>query len=147
MNVIHRTTLQFVASANTPDFPEPTWKHNPDMSAVVGVPVHFQKWDAVAERPIPQTAGEQAATAAARLTASRNATAAQLDQVEGVLRAFMLLLVDELNLHSARLNSILTAIDGAGTYANMRTAIAAIADLPTRTAQQLRDAIRNKLGT
>ena len=60
-SVIHRTTLQFLASVNTPDYPEPTWKWSPDMSHVAGVAFKYWKWDSLAEAPIPMTAGEQAA--------------------------------------------------------------------------------------
>lgn len=147
MNVIHRTTLQFIASANEPDFPEPTWKWDPDMSQVLGLARNYWKWDPVAERPVPMTAGEQSAVNAAKLAASRDAAAATLTQVENVLRAVFLIILDEFNLHTAKVNSILTAIDANATLANIRTAIAAIPDLSARTEQQLRTAIRNRMGT
>lgn len=146
-NVINRTTLQYLASVNTPDYPEPTWKANPDMSQVVGVAQRFQKWDAVNDRPAPMTAGEQAAVIAAALSAQRDAAAAALTQNENIDRAVFLIFLDEFNLHAAKLNAILTAIDGAASFGAMRTAIAAIADLGTRTESQLRTAVRNRLGT
>lgn len=74
--VIHRTTLQYLASVNTPDYPEPTWKWNPDMSHVSGVAFKYWKWDAIAECPIPMTAGEQAAVDAAEAAAATAATEA-----------------------------------------------------------------------
>lgn len=37
-SVLNRTTLQYIASANTPDYLTVDWIHNPVMSAVVGVP-------------------------------------------------------------------------------------------------------------
>lgn len=49
MNVIHRTTLQFLASVNEPDYPEPTWKWNPDMAATLGAGVPFKYWKAPAD--------------------------------------------------------------------------------------------------
>lgn len=63
-NVIHRTTLQFVGSANEPDYPEPTWKWNPNMTGVVGVPAYY--WKAPADwsgdvGPVEMTAPEKAA--------------------------------------------------------------------------------------
>lgn len=146
MNVIHRTTLQFIPSANEPDYPEPTWKWDPDMSAVAGVNQRYWKWDAVAERPVPMTQAERDAVDLARLTTQRDAAVSQLAQAENVMRALMLMVLDELNAHAAKVNAIMTAVDGAGTYAAMRTAIGLIADLPTRTEMQLRTAIRNKLG-
>lgn len=147
MNVIHRTTLRYLASVNTPDYPEPTWKWSPDMSAVAGVSPIYWKWDAVAERPVPMTQGERDVVDAARLAAQRTSAMGQLTQAESVLRAFMLLVLDELNAHSAKVNELLDAIDAAGSLAALKTAAAAITDLPQRTEQQLRNAIRNKLVT
>lgn len=145
--VIHRTTLEFRPAANEPDFPEPTWKHNPDMTAVAGVLRRFWKWDAVGERPVPMTAPEQAAVVAAELEAQRENQAANLDQPEALLRAVVLILLDELNLHAARTNALLSAIDAATSLGTLKTAVALIADVPTRTVQQLRTAIRARMGT
>lgn len=36
-SVLNRTTLQFIPSANTPDYPESEWIINPDLSYVEGV--------------------------------------------------------------------------------------------------------------
>lgn len=69
-SVIHRTTLAFLASVNTPDYPEPEWKHAPDMTAVEGVPSRYWKWDAEADRPVPMTDAERAALGAAAERAS-----------------------------------------------------------------------------
>lgn len=151
-DVIHRTTLEFRPSVNTPDFPEPTWKHNPSMAAVAGVPSRYWKapanWDAVGAGPVEMSAGEKTTADATILSAARDAAvAAEVDAVERVLRAVVLVIRDELNLHADKINSILTAIDNNTTLATIRTAIAAIADYPQRTVQQLRDAVRNKLGT
>lgn len=150
-DVINRTTLEFRPSANTPDFPEPTWKHNPDMSAVAGVPRQYWKapadWDAVGAGPVEMSAGEKAAVDAASLTASRDAATAQIDQLENVLRAVLLVLRDELNLHADKINAILTAIDNGANLAAVKVNILAIADYPQRTVAQLRTAIRGKLGS
>lgn len=42
-DVLHRTTLQFLTSVNTPDYPSGTWVINPDMSPVAGVPQKYWK--------------------------------------------------------------------------------------------------------
>lgn len=147
VSVIHRTTLEFRPRANTPAFPEPEWKHAPDMSAVVGVEPRYWKWDSVAERPIPMTQGERDAADLARVTAQRDTLAAQFQQAESVLRAFMLVALDEFNLHAARVNSILSAIDSGATLAQIKAAVLLVADVPIRTEAQLRTAIRNKLGS
>lgn len=146
-DVINRTTLQFLRSVNDPLYPEPTWKANPDMSQVAGVDPRFWKWDAVNDRPIPMTAPEQAAATATALSAARDGAAERLTQTEDITRAFMLLVLDEFNAHTAKVNAILDAIDAAASLAGLKTAIGLLADLPSRTEQQLRTAIRNKLGT
>ena len=146
-NVIHRTTLEFRASANEAYHPEPEWKHSPDMSQVAGVEPRFWKWDAANERPIPMTAPEQAAATATALASSRDSAVARLTQTEDVQRAFMLMVLSEFNAHTAKTNAILSAIDAASSLANLKTAIAALPDLPVRTEQQLRTAIRTNLGT
>lgn len=90
----------------------------------------------------------QAQIDAANATRYRNAAKAILSEVKSesaILRAFMLLVLDELNAHTAKTNAILTAIDGAASLAGLKTAVAAITDLPTRTANQLRTAIENKV--
>ena len=121
-DVINRTTLQYLRSVNEPSYPEPTWKWNPDMSQVVNVVQRFQKWDVANDRPIPMDAGEQAAVVATALAAQRDAAVAALTQIENVQRAFMLVVLDEINV--------------------LRSAAA----LSARTEQQLRTAVRNKLG-
>jgi len=65
---------------------------------------------------------------------------------DGVLfRALVLVLVDELNAHADKENSILTAIDSGSTLAQVKTNIAAIADYPQRTIAQLKTAMENKI--
>lgn len=145
-DVIHTTTLEVRRSVHTPDFPAPTWKADPDLSAVEGVLPRYWKWDAVAERPVPMTQGERDAADATRLGANRDAAMSEIDSVESATRAAVLVLLDELNAHASKLNAILTAVDGAASYGALRTAVAAIADYPTRTAAQIRTAIRAKMG-
>jgi hypothetical protein len=146
-DVIHTTTLEVRRSVNTPDFPAPAWKADPDLSAVEGVPARYWKWDAVAERPIPMDQAERDATDAAHLDASRESEMVAVDSVESVARAMVLVLLDELNAHAAKVNSLLTAIDGAASLGALRTAVGAISDYPTRSAAQIRSAIRAKMGT
>tara|TARA_R110002126_G_scaffold84465_3_gene205236 strand:- start:2616 stop:3062 length:447 start_codon:yes stop_codon:yes gene_type:complete len=146
-SVIHRTTFQYLGSADTPNYPEPTWKHNPDMSQVVGLAKFLWKWDAGTERPIPQTAGEQAATILERLESSRDDTISSLDGVEDILRAMASLLVTEFNAHTDKINAILDAADNANNLSTFKAAMGAIADQPTRTLSQFRTAIRNNLGS
>ena len=57
-SVINRTTKQYFQSVNTPDYPESDWIINPDMSAVVGVPVKY--WKIVDDTVAVMSADEQA---------------------------------------------------------------------------------------
>lgn len=146
-SVINRTTFQFLRSADTPRYPEPTWKKNPDMTQVAGLAKYLWKWDVGTDRPIPQTAGEQTATLTARETATRDSTANQLDGSEAILRAVMNLVVDEFNRHTVKLNAVMDAVDAATSLGDFKSAVAAIADQPTRTLEQFKTAIRNNLGS
>ena len=119
---IHRTTLQFRTSVNNPDFPEPTWKWNPDMSQVGGVPIVHQKWNAVAERPEPMTQAEMDAVDAAAVNAAKDEVESQIDGTGYDLdRALSLVMLDEIN------------------------ALRSNAGLSARTTAQLKAAIRSKL--
>lgn len=143
-NVLNRTTKQFLASANTPDFPLLDWIHNPDMSAVTGFDSRY--WIISGDVVTLMDAPSRAALDAAAVEAARDELANQLDQTEDILRAVVLLVLDELNAHTTKTNALLTAIDNSSSLANLKTAVAAIADLPIRTAAQLKAAIRSKLG-
>lgn len=148
-NVIHRTTLQYLESVNTPEYPEADWKHNPDLSAVVDVERRYWKapadWDAPDAGPVEMTPAEKTAQDIADLEASRDAAAEQLDQLENIQRAFMLAVLEEFNRHADVHNAITSAFDEA-TVVQIQAAIQAIPDVPQRTAAQLRDLIRAKVG-
>ena len=51
----------------------------------------------------------------------------------------------ENNIQAAKINAILNAADGAANYAAFRAALAAIADAPTRTNAQARQAIWDQI--
>jgi len=71
----------------------------------------------------------------------------QLDMQEDILRAFAQMVLDEFNAHAAKTNALLTAIDNGANIGAIKSAVAAIADHPTRTLAQLRQAIRGKIGS
>jgi hypothetical protein len=150
-NVIHRTTLDFRISVNTPDFPEPTWKHNPDMSAVLSVPQRYWKappdWNVANAGPVEMTQAEKDAVDTAILNTTRDATTAQVDRVEDVLRASLLSILAEFNDHALRINEILDAVDAAVSLADLKVRVALILDYPQRTIAQIRTSIRNNLGS
>ena len=130
-NVINRDTLQFLTSQNTPDFPDPPWKINPDMTQVVGVPSYHQKWDVGADRPIPMTAGEIAAFDAAALDADADAALGPLAgaNIVDVVRALALVTKDEINL-------LRTAIESINQFSG---------SLPQRTSGQIISALKAKM--
>ena len=109
------------------------------------IPQIYRKW--VLDHIEEMSAGEKAIVDAARLEQMRDEVIQQVDELENVLRAFMLMVLDEFNNHTAKTNAILTAVDTASNFAEVKANYAAITDLPTRTAAQLRSAIRSKLGT
>lgn len=82
-----------------------------------------------------------------RLAAFRDQIVAQFDLTEDIIRGLALAILDELNAHTTKITAILNAIDGASNLATLKTAVAAIADPPQRSAAQIRTAIRAKLGT
>lgn len=144
-NVLHRTTKEFRASVNTPDYPPAQWIHEPNLTAVADFASKY--WLIVGDVVTLMTAPQRAFVDAAEVEARRDAAVAQMDRLDDLLRATILVLLDELNLHAAKHNAILNAIDGASSFGAMKTAILAIADYPTRTTAQIRASIRGKLGT
>lgn len=157
-DVIHKTTLQFLLSVNTPDF-DSTWKINPDWTGVGGrppantVPQRYWKppadWDAGGAGPVEMSAGEKTTADAAILSADRDARmVALIDQVESVLRHVVLLVRDEQNIQADRYNELRAQIVAATSLANLQTRVTNnTSDMPVRTLTQLRTAIRNALGT
>ena len=98
-----------------------TWLYDPDLTAVAGQPVKY--WIITGDVVTLMDQAAMDVVDAAELEAQRDAAAAELDQVENILRSFMLIVLDELN--------ILRGNDG----------------LADRTVAQLRNAIRGKLGS
>jgi hypothetical protein len=143
--VLNRTTKQFISSANTVEHPVQDWIIEPDMSAVVGFPSLY--WVITGDNVTLMNEGERAAVDAALLTDQRDDTANRMDNIEDVIRALALTILDELNLHATRQVQLLNAIDNNTTLANIRTAVAGISDIPQRTGAQLKTTVRNKLGT
>lgn len=88
-------------------------------------------------------------TAQQMLNRLRAEAAALIDSTQDrnarVFRAFVLVLLDELNAHAVKINAILTAIDNGVNLAAVKANVAAIADYPTRTATQVRNAITGKI--
>lgn len=122
-NYLHRTTKQYLKSVSPNSLAEPAanYIYMPDLSAVLGQPVKY--WNITGDTVTLMSQSERDAVDAALSDASRDAIADQIDEVESVIRALALVLLDEVNL--------LRSQHG----------------LNARTISQIKTAIRNKLGT
>lgn len=109
------------------------------------IPLVYRKW--VVDHIEEMTQAEKDAVDTAMREQMRDDVIQQVDDLENILRSFMLMVLDEFNNHSQKVNAILTAVDTANNFAEVKANYAAITDLPVRTAAQLRSAIRSKLGT
>ena len=135
---VNRTTRKFIQQISSGGmeqmFPaevfhdaqgEPTsnanWIHAPDLSAVIGQPTKY--WIITGDVVSLMSLAERDAVDAADLSNTRDGKANQLDRVEDILRAFALVVLDEIN--------------------NLRSQHS----LPPRTIAQLKNAVRGKLGS
>jgi len=125
-NVVNRTTVRFLRSVSTPDFPVADWIINPDLSSVAGVPTKYWKisGDLVLEMTQAEKDAVDAAEAAATLTGVRTEGKDIVDRENGIstnLRSLILILIDEFNI--------------------LRT----LHSLPDRTLSQLKTSIKNRI--
>lgn len=96
---VHRSTIQVLPSVAEADLPEPVGNYvgpDPDLSAVSGWPVYY--W--IINGDLIELADQATRDSidAARLSASRDAIAAELDLIASPLRAFAQVVLDEINL-------------------------------------------------
>jgi hypothetical protein len=116
-NVLNRTagvafpyrfpySKDYRVSVNEPDFPEVDWIWDPDLSAVAGQPSIY--WDITGDVVSlvdgATQASRDAEIAAAAVQSRIDSEKARYDN-EDILRAVVVLLIDELNLLRARLCS------------------------------------------
>jgi hypothetical protein len=141
--VLHRTTKELKFSADENFHPVSDWIHEPNLSAVSGFASKY--WNISGDVVTLMSEAERAAVDASDMGALRDSISEKIESQQSYERAFAEILLDELNMHAARVNAILNAIDNGSSLASIKTAVAAIADVPTRTLAQLRTALRNKL--
>jgi hypothetical protein len=79
-----------------------------------------------------------------QVVVARDRAKAEIDK-EIALKAIVLLVLDEFNLHADKHNAILDAVDAATSLADLKTRVAAIPNYPQRTAVQLINAIKAKI--
>lgn len=120
-NVLNRTTKQYLESVNTPDFNPVDWIINPDLSQVTGFPSKY--WSISGDTVSLLSQAERDALDLSELEVSRDQIVDQLDDLEDILRAFAQVVMDEINI-----------------LRQQHT-------LPDRTLEQLKTAIRNKMGS
>jgi len=122
-NYLHRTTMQHLVSVSTISLAEPEANYilMPDLSAVTGQPSKY--WTITGDVITLKSQAERDAVDTSLLSDERNGVANQLDVVEDVIRAFALVVLDEINVLRAQHN------------------------LADRTIAQLKTAARSKLGT
>jgi hypothetical protein len=140
-------TIEYYSSIHSPDFGPPWVLDQPEADALykAGVPIWY--WKVVGGVATEMTQAEKDAVNAANLNANRDANAAILDNIENILRAVCLVVLDQVNGDRSTINAILTAVDQATTLADLKTRIGLIADLPTGNGAAFKTAVRNKLGT
>ena len=144
-NVLNRTTLEYRPSVNTPEYPDPPWLANPDLSAVAGVPVKY--WNLtgniVSEMTPAQKAIVDANEASAATTADRAAEKAAADR--RALIALVQVLVDEVNTLRQWAASLKTVTAASTNYATLKTGIGTLPATPDRTYAAARTAILNRI--
>ena len=120
-NWIHRTTKKQLHSVASADLPESVTNYieEPDLSSVIGQPVKY--WVVTGDVISIVDAATRAAIDAAELSAVRDELANDIDRAETFLRAFALVVLDEINLLRGQHS------------------------LSQRTPAQLKAAVRNKL--
>ena len=140
----NKTVLRSVASADLPEA-QANYIEEPDLSAVAGQPVKY--WVITLDVVSLADVATRTAIDAALLSAARDALADEMDTIETYTRAFALVVLDEFNARTVKINAILAAIAGANNFNSLKSAAAQIVDLNTYTAAQLKTAVRNKADT
>ena len=134
---LHRTTKAFIARASPATMAHTyglvfvdangkaqgneEWIYQPDMAAVVGFESKY--WIIVSDTVTLMSKAERDIVDVDEISDRRDAVVAEMDEVEGYIRAFALTVLDEVNTLRAKHS---------------------LADL---TISQLKNAVRNKLGT
>lgn len=144
---LHRTDKTLLISVPQSELSQPliNYVEEPNLSSVIGFPSKY--WIITGNVVTLMTPAERTVVDLAERRLQRDIVTAELDGMENLIRAFMLIVLDEFNSHSIKINAILDAIDGANNLTQIKSGIVAIRDLPARTTAQLRLAIRNKLGS
>lgn len=121
-SVLNRTTRQFITSANTPEYPVGQWIIEPNLSAVTGF--GSQYWIITGDVVTLMTQGQRDAVDATVLGTRRDDAVAKIDQVEEILRAVVLIILDEINELRSQVIHPITSITRSGTVGTVVTPVA-----------------------
>jgi hypothetical protein len=144
-SALNRTTKQYLTSVHTPDYPPAEWIINPDMSAVAGYPSIY--WIITGDLVTLMNQAERDAVDAQRLSDARDGIIAQLDQVEDIQRQLLIMEVGEFNKLRQWLVDFQAAVASAGNLGQLQSAVAALPDMPDITLAQVKNQLRNALGS
>ncbi|KKM24245.1 hypothetical protein LCGC14_1607060 [marine sediment metagenome] len=141
---LHRTNKTVLRSIASADLPEAiaNYIEEPDLSAVVGQPARY--WIVAGDTVSLADQATRDAIDTAALSAVRDVLADEIDTVETFSRAFALVVLDEFNARTSKINSILAAIAGANNLNSLKSAAALITDLPIYSPAQLKAVVRLK---
>ncbi len=123
---------------NEVDFPQEDWLWNPDMEVSKGVPSKY--WKVSGDIVSVMTPDERAVEDTTPVDPSAHI---KVNVMLGnyPMPVFMLVVLEEFNRHSARINALLSAIEGATNLASLKAEARAISALPLRTPKQLKTAM------
>ena len=133
MNVLNRTTKQYLQSANTPDYPIADWIHNPDMLQVVGYESKY--WIITGDNVYLMDQAARDAVDAAELVAQKDAEADNFDAAGTYFKAAMEVMIDGFNVLREQFNTT-----------TRQSAQLTDTNLAPYTLAQLKTAVRGKLG-
>ena len=99
---LHRTDKTVLRSVASADLPEPIARYieEPDLSAVAGQPVKY--WVVTGDTISLASPAQQNAIDTVLLASRRDGLANEIDQSETFMRAFSVVVIDELNLLRAQ---------------------------------------------
>lgn len=125
---------------------------NPDVSALTAVPLKYWKRNGnlVQEQSAAEKTTTDAGIAAALQATNRSGadTITNAATIEGVeLRAFVGVLVDELNILRQWTRDFKTEVAAATSLANLQARVATLATLNDRTLAQAKTAYQNKISS
>jgi len=150
-NVVNKTTMQLVLSANTPDYPSADWLHDPaSLGSLIAANVPSRYWklsgDDIAEMSQSEKDAVDSALAAEQLTADRESALSSYDTRRDyaiLIRAVVLEVLGQINANSGKYNDLLTWLSTQAQLTQRAQLSGFVASQPT--ASQARTAILQRV--